>query len=174
MNQVYATKILSVLAKRRFLTTDNGYVGLAPAEANIGDILVVILGCDSPIILRQTEGQDAYQIVGESFVYGLNDANILLGPLRDGWAVEAFTDASGFTYHHRYVNRQQGVVADEDPRLEPLVGWERIYRDKTSCEPELFQYFRNMTSGEEMNSDPRLSPQALESRGVNLQTFKLV
>lgn len=193
MNPSFAAKVLAVLRRRRFLSTAEGYIGLAPSETQIGkdmifhgeraivltlpsaagDIVVVILGCASPIVLRAgTDG--TYTVIGESFVYGLNDANALLGPLPDGWTVQAFTDASGFTYNHRFVHARTGVISDDDPRLKPLTGWERIRRDRTSRDPELFQCYRNTLNGKEMNSDPRLCPEALKRSGINLELFPLV
>jgi len=35
-------------------------------------------------------------------------------------------------------------------------------------------YFRNCETGEVMDSDPRMSPEALKERGVDIKTFHLV
>ncbi len=53
-----------------------------------------MLGCASPIVLRATSS-GKYNVIGESFTYGLNDAMALLGPLPDGWVVQAFTGRVG-------------------------------------------------------------------------------
>lgn len=193
MNPSFGAKVLAALRRRRFLSTAEGYIGLAPSETRTGkgdtiyskrtitlilpsaagDILVVILGCASPIVLRPGP-EGTYTVIGESFVYGLNDANAILGPLPDGWTVQAFTDASGFTYDHRFVHKARGIISDDDPRLELLTGWERVRRDRTNRDPELFQCYRNKLNGEEMNSDPRLCPEALKRSGKNLDLFRLV
>ncbi len=134
---------------------------------------MVMLGCASPIVLR-TGPEGTYNVVGEAFVYGLNDATALLGPLPDGWRVQAFTDASGFTYDHRYVHLETNRIQDEDPRLKRSTEWEMVRRHRTNRDPELFQCFRNNLTGEEMNSDPRLLPEALRERGVELECFRLL
>lgn len=41
-----------VLQKRSFITTKEGYIGIAPKTVRTGDLIVVILGTDQPMILR--------------------------------------------------------------------------------------------------------------------------
>jgi hypothetical protein len=63
----------------------------------------------------------------------------------------------------------------EDPRLGPLPhGWWRENYERLVGDPEIFQKFRNIDTGEVVNYDPRLSPETLELAGVALQAFKLV
>lgn len=37
-----------------------------------------------------------------------------------------------------------------------------------------FQEFRNKNTGEEIHYDPRMSPEAVEPRGIKLETFRIV
>lgn len=55
---------------RRFFTTKNGYMGLSPSLARIGDKIVILLGGKTPFILRKT-GKKGYRFIGECFVHGI-------------------------------------------------------------------------------------------------------
>lgn len=172
----------------------------------IGDIVCVLLGCDTPVILRpqprlqpqpspQSEisgfeertsqlprpsppGEDTeFLFVGPCFVYGLDDANGLLGPLPKPWRVQVFTDESGLRSIYKFLNPDTGVLSEEDPRLPPLDGdkWERAPRGRrTGDDPITFQRFRNKLTGEVVNYDPRMDRDALEARGVRIREFNLV
>jgi hypothetical protein len=41
---------------------------------DVGDIVGILLGGSTPLILRPAPGEQ-YQVIGECFVYSLNDAN---------------------------------------------------------------------------------------------------
>ncbi|POS72463.1 hypothetical protein DHEL01_v209143 [Diaporthe helianthi] len=64
---------------RRFATTRNGLFGWVPdllkqpheKQVHSGDLVAIILGCTSPIILRPSG--DFYQVVGEAYFLGLMD-----------------------------------------------------------------------------------------------------
>jgi hypothetical protein len=80
-------------------------------------------------------------------------------------------------YH--FFNAETGEHTTEDPRLEPHPEWERIDledlgRDLTGDDPEFCDFFRNKSTGELINYDPRLLPEALKARGVQLRNFTLV
>ena len=55
----------------RFIETSVGYLGLAPNGAAIGDVLCVLKGCDTPVVLRKVN--EHYVHVGTCFVLGLMD-----------------------------------------------------------------------------------------------------
>jgi hypothetical protein len=73
----------------------------------------------------------------------------------------------------RFFNEAIGQETVDDPRLPPLQGWERLEEDRTGDDPEIFQMFRSLSTGEGVNFDPRMSPDELRSRGVALRTFQL-
>jgi hypothetical protein len=55
---------------RRFFTTKNGYMGLSPSLARIGDKVVILLGGKTPFILRKTK-ENRYRFMGECYVHGM-------------------------------------------------------------------------------------------------------
>lgn len=56
---------------RRFITTDDHYLGLAPAGSRIGDQICVILGCNIPFVIRATAEGGGYVLIGECYIHGL-------------------------------------------------------------------------------------------------------
>jgi hypothetical protein len=53
----------------------------------------------------------------------------------------------------------------EDPRLEALQSeWERTTYERSPDDPAVFGMFKNRVAGEIIDSDARLSPEALESK----------
>jgi hypothetical protein len=74
-----------VLAQRRFMVTKSGYMGLVPILTEVGDVICVLFGCDTPLVLRPVN--DYYILIGECYVYGLMDGE-LVDCLQDGRAVK--------------------------------------------------------------------------------------
>lgn len=117
---------------------------------------------------------ETYKVLGECFVTTLRDAAALLGPLPEPWRVECKNYTNSGTHRFYYVNTANDVHTFEDPRLEPLNGWESLGTVLPGENGRLSASFRNVTTGEIMNSDPRLLPQELKRLGVDLKTFMLI
>ncbi|KAE9368957.1 hypothetical protein N431DRAFT_382768 [Stipitochalara longipes BDJ] len=166
---------LSLLPGRAWVTTSEGYFGLAPLVARTGDIISVFLGCETPILIRP-QPNNTFQVLGECLIFGLNDANAFLGPLPSPWAAHVFDDSTGLFTVLRFYNSETKMKLDEDPRLGPLPeGWEAVDRgERTSEDPRIFRCFKNKQTGEIVNSDPRMEPEVLRGRGVELRNFALV
>lgn len=145
-------------------------------QANLreGDIISVLLGCDTPMLIRPDPDGETFTVVGPAFINGLHDATALLGPLPEPWQVQVFRDRAGRPTIYRVFNPETGELSDEDPRLDPPPDeWMRIRRDRTENDPLIFQCFTNTRTGETINHDPRMSPEALMARGVDIRTFCL-
>lgn len=60
---------------RKLASTERGYVGMVPDEAEIGDLVAVLLGCGVPIVVREVGdgqgGRRRWRLVGEAWVWGL-------------------------------------------------------------------------------------------------------
>src|SRR5262249_55502882 len=61
---------------RRFFVTKGGYFGLAPKEAERGDEITILLGLDVPLICRRN-GDSTYKVIGESYVHGLMEGELI-------------------------------------------------------------------------------------------------
>jgi hypothetical protein len=143
-------------------------------------MIVALLGCDSPMVLRK-QPDGLFKIIGECFVYGLNDANALLGPLPKPWSVTINCDFCGHLLTReggkrtfRFFNPDTEEHTYEDPRLPPLEDWSRINHTSEPAVPEIHEFFQHKETGQIMDPDPRLLPEALTARGVQLETFSLV
>ena len=111
------TSVLEACKGRSYFQTQEGHIGLAPKAAKPGDDICVILGCESLMGLRyKSSGQ--YQIVGECYLHGFMQGELLLGPLPGHIrAVYALNDESG-DYNVAYFNSRQDEVRRVDPRLK--------------------------------------------------------
>ncbi|KAH7346871.1 heterokaryon incompatibility protein-domain-containing protein [Rhexocercosporidium sp. MPI-PUGE-AT-0058] len=163
---------------RSLFVTEDGRLGLAPQAAQPGDIVTVLLGCDSCIILRPVTLQHTYpskqqyRVVGEAYCHGFMQGEAILGPLPPGFeAVEWYNENSGGV-EWAYVNLETAHTDVNDPRLGALPEpWKRQRRTE---EGAMYRYFLNEETGEETVFDPRLKADALRAMGVELDVFDLV
>lgn len=175
-------RIRRAIEGRLFFQTAEGHFGMGPQAARPGDCLAVILGCDSPLILRPDELSEVkrFRVIGPCYVPGIMDAEALLGPLPSGWSAreEYVQGAEMVTIFKNGDTRTQ-----KDPRLPPLLpAWRYIYGNHNppqEVEPEKLeemarQWFKNVETGEATYSDPRLTPELLRERGVAIEELILV
>ncbi|EPE30510.1 hypothetical protein GLAREA_03477 [Glarea lozoyensis ATCC 20868] len=64
------------LKGRMMFSLPKGYFGVGPEGMRVGDLVCVVWGCDSPVVLRRLE--DHYVLVGNCFVLGLMDGEARL------------------------------------------------------------------------------------------------
>ena len=164
-------KVLSRLQGRAFFTTKEGYIGLAPRRTEAGDQLCIILGCQVPLTLRKNEFGN-HTVVGECYVDGVMDGAGLLGKLPSNWQRVDRHDPDAKGEYDAFINRDAGIVQIEDPRLGPLPpGWQIAdHRNK-----HMWNKYTNKAAGiVGTHFDPRMSPEALKARGIDLQEYRLV
>lgn len=63
--------------QRRFLITNNGYIGLVPRETRVGDSILVLQGHVAPVVARSTSS-DHWRMVGESYIHGIMEGEAFL------------------------------------------------------------------------------------------------
>ena len=66
----------SILHDRSFFVSDDGFIGLGPADVKVGDIVVILMGGRVPFILREVLG--AYLLVGERYDPDSNNSKMAL------------------------------------------------------------------------------------------------
>lgn len=54
---------------RRFFNSSSGLVGIAPTEARIGDKICALLGCSTPLILRPSDDNKFYTLIGGAYIH---------------------------------------------------------------------------------------------------------
>lgn len=176
--QRYIRYFQPLTAGRAFFITDDGNVGLAPVSVRIGDIIVVLIGVDSPMVFRDA-GNGVLRVVGEAYLDGFTTGEALLGNLEDGWVRMSRFDEETMAYWVAFLNIVTGEIQIEDSRLGPLPeGW-KIQQHK---EERLWNWFvreddleiEKQSEFERWGSDPRLAPEFLRKRGVPLEEFMLI
>ena len=167
----YYTSVPSFTKGRVFFTTAEGHIGLAPREVRPGDQVCIVLGYQSPLVLRANEDGD-YTVIGECYLHGVMDGAGLFGMLPSKWQRIRHYDPDLKGYYDAFINHDTGKTQVEDPRLGPLPpGW-KLAKHK---ERHIYNMYSNDTTGEfKTYMDPRMSPEALKAGGIPLQEFRLV
>jgi Heterokaryon incompatibility protein (HET) len=83
----YTTSMGDMFKRRPFLSAQ-GYVGLVPSRAQIGDIIVIIYGAIVPFVIRHSD-EGRFKFIGEAYVHGI----------MDGEYVEMSPSTETFTLH---------------------------------------------------------------------------
>ncbi|RYP21623.1 hypothetical protein DL766_007897 [Monosporascus sp. MC13-8B] len=78
--------LLGCVVRRRLVRTEKGRVGLASASANVGDKIMVVLGCPAPLVLRRCDGSRGCRIVSRIWISGVMEGQVCnaLGISGDG------------------------------------------------------------------------------------------
>jgi hypothetical protein len=115
----YTRRVRDVYRNRSFFLTSQDFIGLAPLSAMQGDEVCVLLGCDFTMVLRPT-GNNLYQVVGQSYMSGINTGEALLGRLPENLRAINYYDHTAQVFYFAYMNGRTGKVQSEDPRLRRL------------------------------------------------------
>lgn len=70
-------------------------------------------------------------------------------------------------------NSETGETIAEGPRLGPLAKWDRIERVVDWDDSMQYDFFKHEETGEVINYDQRLEPEALEAKVMQLTWFSL-
>ena len=168
--RIFLRSVASAMRGRSFFTTDGGYIGLAPIATKPGDEVCILLGCQTPLVVRPCE-EGYHKVVGDCYIDGFMDGAACLGPLPSNWQTvwRYFEEYSG--HYNAFLNHQTGEFQIEDPRFGPLpAGW-YITDHK---ENDAYNLYANDEIGERTWYDPRMAPEALTARGVEMREFQLV
>jgi hypothetical protein len=135
----------------------------------------LILGCPEPMVLRE-RSEDLFEVVGNCYFHGIMGGETFLGPLPHPWECRLHIIPNGAGYWEPwYWNTVTKTSSQDDPRLGDLPSlWEKIAQRRTPDDPLLLSWHKNKITGKVINSDPRLLPESLISRGVRVETFKLI
>lgn len=117
----YLRSAWAIMRGRSLLRTEEGYIGLGPADMQAGDIVVAFLSCTSFTVVRPSpEHEDRYMVLGEAFVYGLTNGEAVLGPLPEHIQAEYQPDPGAGGHFNAYRDTRTDGVSKTDPRLEAL------------------------------------------------------
>ncbi|CAF9942173.1 hypothetical protein IMSHALPRED_003398 [Imshaugia aleurites] len=184
----YQSQVLHATKARKFFTTKEGSIGLAPAATKSGDRVCILLGCRNPMVFRPNKS-GSYKVVGACYVHGMADGEAFSGPMPSVWRRVWYTFPKAGIRRWVLINNAANKMQVEDPRLESLdlpSDW-RLQRSRPYEEYEnfvdiSFSNSNNVTEETGVWYDPRMSLEALKKngfhlqreRGVQLQKFRLV
>ncbi|QDS68455.1 hypothetical protein FKW77_010822 [Venturia effusa] len=143
---------------RCFFTTEDGTMGWAPKAARAGDIVCVILGCAVPFVLRKTT-EARYLVVGECYMDGIMDGELILGVLPESLRKERYLDRENGKWYLRWIDSVTGEVRHQDPREAKFVK-----EGESTSQVWIGTSFRN----------PYLTSDRLKVAGVEIRSFDLV
>jgi hypothetical protein len=166
----FINRVAEATRDRSVYKTAGGKFGTAPICIEPGDIVVALFGFDTAMILRRADG-NTYEVIGQTYCYGYMSCEGFLGLLPNTHRMVWIHDPRDVGLRRAYLHKESGVLEVEDPRLGPLLnGWEIIDHDAQ----HLHHRFTNKETRETTDFDPRLTPEALLERGVDIQYFDLV
>jgi len=74
---------------RMLCITSNGYIVLAPAQAKESDLICILLGGQTPFILRKADRQH-YLIGGPCYAHGIMDGEAMKGLYEGKYEIQDF------------------------------------------------------------------------------------
>jgi hypothetical protein len=74
---LYARRILEVCDHRTLFISSKGYLGMAPWNCQIGDVVTVLDGGKTPYLLRPTPEGHHMELIGEVYVYGIMGGEVM-------------------------------------------------------------------------------------------------
>lgn len=104
---------------RLFFRAPNGDFGLVPAATRVGDHISVLVGCETPIVLRPNTG-GTFMVIGECFMLRLMQGEALLGNLPPGVRITQLYSEKHKTYRKGFRHDDTGDATWEDPRFKQL------------------------------------------------------
>ncbi|KAH7152885.1 heterokaryon incompatibility protein-domain-containing protein [Dactylonectria macrodidyma] len=104
---------------RAFVTTQEGYIALAPQQTQPGDIICTLLGLQNQIVLRKMD-DGTFKVVGVCFAYGLNFGEAVLGRIPDNYRMVSTYNEELKTYLGVFENKETGEIETVDPRLKSV------------------------------------------------------
>ena len=139
---VYLNHAFIFVKRRALFSITGGEIGLGPSAAATGDVIAVVPGCPSPMVLRpvytaewsvgvpaQLHGPathygnpilKGYKVIGECYLEKLMKSAAILGRLPEDYElVTTFVKEKNATFD-AYLNRRSGKIQLEDPRFEKL------------------------------------------------------
>lgn len=154
--------------------TTSGRLGLTTVPVHRGDQIAVLLGCSMPAILRKVSPSH-HTFITCGYVGGLMEGEALLGPLPQEWEVIREQIGHDGKIRPIFVNIRTGTKHSDDPRMEIMSSeWEWIGSTSFTWTYRTLHRYRNNETGQTVLGDPRLLPEALEARGVMLQTIAML
>lgn len=156
----YSTFVRSFTTGRSYFCSHEGYVGLAPYDTRCGDVICVVLGCRTPMVLRRAPVDEVqWEVVGACYVPGLMQGEAIYGDFPSHYRAVQTTTRVSTPYIDDY------PFAMLDTRTQTLNTDPAELLAKGGILPTRYQ------------SSPHIlevAPEVLREAGLKLQDFDLV
>ena len=139
---VYLNHAFIFIKRRALFSITDGEIGLGPSAAATGDVIAVVPGCPSPMVLRPVYTAEwsvgvptqphstathygipvlkGYKVIGECYLDKLMKSAAILGRLPEDYElVDTFVKEQN-AFFDAYLNRRSGKIQLKDPRFEKL------------------------------------------------------
>jgi hypothetical protein len=120
----YLDYALGYCRYRAIFSTTDGVIGLGPPLATSADVIALLPGCFSPMVLRPLQmwhrGNPItrYRVVGECYLQNLMEGKVVLGEFPQGYErVTTFVEEEN-NFFDAYRYRPSGKIHLEDPRFK--------------------------------------------------------
>ena len=139
---VYLNHAFHFVKRRALFSIASGEIGLGPSAAKAGDLIAVMPGCPSPMVLRPVYTAQwsvgvpgklhnttticgnpilkGYKVVGECYLDKLTKSAAILGPLPEDYELVIRLVKEQKALFDVYLNRRSGKFQLKDPRFEKL------------------------------------------------------
>lgn len=151
------------LIGRAYFTTVNDYIGIGYMGVKSGDIVVVFLGCSTPIILREVATSSMgekkrWQVVGNCFIPGFMMGEAIHGPISSRYrAIDPASDQyeliNGYSYALQ--DKTNGLVHTDPSQVLNMMG---IQHTRYRRDPHILD----------------VSKEELDKAGIGLSEFTIV
>lgn len=108
----------------RFFMTKDGVMGWAPKQARQGDHIAIMLGSETPTVIRPVSSPETeqYEVVGPCYLQGFMFGEGFLGPFPEGvQPILHFKDENGTPTHFEFLDAISGQSFPKDPRLDAFL-----------------------------------------------------
>lgn len=149
------------LDTHRFFITEDGLMGWAPKQAREGDHIAIMLGSETPTVIRPVSSPETeqYEVIGPCYLQGFMFGEGFLGPFPEGvQPVLHFKDEKGTPTHFEFLDTISGHSFPQDPRLDAFL------------DPDQARAWH--TEGEVWHYKP--DAEVVQSLRLNIQYFDLV
>jgi hypothetical protein len=139
----YIGAFFTMCLNRCLCTTDSGNLCLGPEATQPGDTVSVLLGCQSPMMIRATDiNANQYQVVGETFVKPITNGEALLGPMPEQYTFSVRLNENDGQPEDVVIDKTTSAVSTVDPRWKILLGYDyeqRFPRSKHDVQGDWYQ-----------------------------------
>lgn len=110
------------LDANQFFMTEDGLMGWAPKQARQGDHIAIMLGSETPTVIRPVSSSETeqYEVVGPCYLQGFMFGEGFLGPFPEGVqpVLHYRDDENGRPTHFEFLNTISDQSFPQDPRLD--------------------------------------------------------